>query len=425
MSEIPNSDLDVTNSFKIQVSAPGKVILHGEHSVVHGYLAVAASLGLRTTCSLNYDFAQVDEPFLQLELVNLNYKVRFLQKDLDNILNDSTVLRDVSYSISDASTVNHENLLNRIESYMQNGVLIEDKPSREAVLSFLYLYCALLKLSKCDVPIMHVRIESKLKLNSGMGSSASYAVSIAGAFIQFIKSQFPNSQFAKDLIFSISTISESEMNIISQWAYAAEKIIHGSPSGIDNSTCTYGSIIEFYKGKPPKPLKMVHKLNALLIDTKVPKNTKELIQKATKVKEMYGTIFHHVMEAMGNVAKEAIECLKSLNELTINESNNGRGDVNIFSPCYNKLQDLADINQNLLRILNVSHPCIEKILRILSENSMHGKLTGAGGGGFVLSIIPINFDELKLKLTQEQLQNEGFDTYVVELGGDGVNVCLN
>ena len=48
---------------------------------------------------------------------------------------------------------------------------------------------------------------------------------------------------------------------------------------------------------------------------------------------------------------------------------------------------MIDINQGLLAGLGVSHPALGRVVEIFAGNSIHAKLTGAGGGGFALGLI--------------------------------------
>jgi mevalonate kinase len=56
----------------IVTSAPGKVILHGEHAVVHGKTAIAASLGLRTCVRLSEDCGDDDVHFIVPDIFDVD-----------------------------------------------------------------------------------------------------------------------------------------------------------------------------------------------------------------------------------------------------------------------------------------------------------------------------------------------------------------
>lgn len=68
------------------------------------------------------------------------------------------------------------------------------------------------------------------------------------------------------------------------------------------------------------------------------------------------------------------------------------------------MQELITLNHNLLRVLGVSHPSLERIVSIAQKFNLSAKLTGAGGGGYAFIYLPSYVDELALKKLQMVLR---------------------
>lgn len=89
---------------------------------------------------------------------------------------------------------------------------------------------------------------------------------------------------------------------------------------------------------------------------------------------------------------------------------------------YEDLVTLASMNQNLLVSLGVSHSRLEEIVQILLEYDLHGKITGAGGGGYALALIPPSYNDALLANVEKVLTTKGFGVHYVTVGGRGVAV---
>lgn len=75
---------------------------------------------------------------------------------------------------------------------------------------------------------------SELTIGAGTGSSASFAVCLAGALIQLLKlKSSSNSNSPFDVFYEQSSedFDMKEKEIISEWAFNCERIMHGLPSG--------------------------------------------------------------------------------------------------------------------------------------------------------------------------------------------------
>lgn len=97
-------------------------------------------------------------------------------------------------------------------------------------LIFGFLFCVRFKPAT-------VVVTSELPMGSGLGSSAAFCVSLTAALLAFSDSVNLDLNHQGWLMFA-----DEELELLNKWAFEGEKIIHGRPSGIDNTVSTYGML---------------------------------------------------------------------------------------------------------------------------------------------------------------------------------------
>jgi len=121
---------------------------------------------------------------------------------------------------------------------------------------------------------LKISLFSKLLTGSGLGSSASIAVSFLSAFNKF---------------YSLNLTRKD----ISNMAYEMEKVVHGTPSGIDNTTCTYGNLL-YFQEKKYELLSFPKNLNVLITYTGIRHKTGIAVEKISSVQTKILTIFFFI-----------------------------------------------------------------------------------------------------------------------------------
>lgn len=92
--------------------------------------------------------------------------------------------------------------------------------------------------SACSkLPSLDIHLASNLPASAGLGSSAAFSACLAASLL--LNQNLVHTQVAGDGD-HVGTWSETDLELINKWAFQAEKLIHGNPSGIDNSVSTYG-----------------------------------------------------------------------------------------------------------------------------------------------------------------------------------------
>jgi len=280
-------------------SAPGKVILVGEHFVVGGKPAIAIAINLRARVSV--------------ETVDNGNDITIRSKDLE------------------------------IEETFSPEYIDEKSP--------LYPIYVAASLARQYISLdkgLDITITSELPPAAGMGSSAAVSVATAAAVIALQK--------------------RVDRSIVSKIAYEAEKIVHGKPSGIDNTISTYGGAILYIKEKGFTRINLNLKNVALVLaDTGVPRSTGEMVARVRKLKARYSSVLDPIYKSAEILAYEVAKALEM-------------GDVKTIG-------ELMNINHGLLSAIGVSTIELERLVYTARNTGALGaKLTGAGGGGLIVAL---------------------------------------
>lgn len=240
---------------KLSCSAPGKIIIAGEHSVVYGYPSIVSAIDMRT----KIDFTPVTRIEYELKLNNKNIIIN--SNDMDQFLDKTTREFPIFNRILDLIEEKHEGSLKILD---RNG--------------------------------FHVEITSSIPIGAGLGSSATICACLCKIFLEQFGIKMPEGDFLE--------LSKN-----------AEKFYHSKSSGVDTTAAIKGGAFLFQEGKIIDKITSILKLDGdlLVVNTGIPRNTGKMV---SGLKDLYNDKQEPVVarfEAISEIVNSIWKLFKSGN----------------------------------------------------------------------------------------------------------------
>ncbi|WRT63680.1 cystathionine beta-lyase [Kwoniella shivajii] len=386
----------------IVVSAPGKVILFGEHAVVHGVTAIASSVNLRCFAVLS----PRSDGKVGLEVPNVGveaeWEISKLPWGLLPVHSNSH--RHIADKDLDSSLLQAiENLVHDHAELGQTGL--------NSCIAFLYLYMVMAG-ADLNAPSVTFTATANLPISAGLGSSAAYSTCVASALL------IAHSHISKPTN-NQRRLTEGDTNIVDGWAFLSEKVLHGTPSGIDNAVSVRGGAVAFTKsvGGRKGGLDGLHgfsSIRLLLTNTLVPRDTKTLVAGVSAKRLAEPHVVDPILDAVQSISDEASTLLSGQTHVDREE-------------LISRLEILIKENHSHLVNLGVSHPSLEVVVAATAAEpfGLATKLTGAGGGGCAVTLIPDDFPQSSLDALITTLESQGFQPHLTSVGGPGLGIHVS
>jgi len=229
----------------------------------------------------------------------------------------------------------------------------------------------------------NIEIDSKIPVAVGLGSSAATAVSTIAAVAESLEAKLRRGE-------------------ICDLAFIPEGRIHEKPSGIDQTTSTYGGVILYKPSKGFTSISMGHQLPIVVGNSGKVRSTGEQVGKVRKLFEERRDFVNLLAKNVGELSTKAVDAMKD-------------GDLRT-------LGELMISNHEILRKIGVSTQSLDHLVQVsMKAGALGAKLTGAGGGGCIIAVTEKDAQQA----VADAIQESGGKAYIVEMDKFGVRAWLD
>jgi mevalonate kinase len=242
--------VEVTVWLKASASAPGKIILTGEHFVVYGEPALVVALDRRVTVRAS-------------ERSDMSIRVA-------SDLGLSGIFEGASFTVEEGGA--------DCERFLE--------PVRIA---------AEATLVKTGIRKgLNIEVQSELPLGAGLGSSSATSVATVAAVGKLLDARLDQSDIA-------------------ELALAAERFVHVNPSGVDPAVSTYGGLILYKQGEGIKRLQLAARLPLVIGNTGLTRSTGRLVSLVRERRDRWPNVVDPLIKLAGILTTNATAALETGN----------------------------------------------------------------------------------------------------------------
>jgi mevalonate kinase len=231
----------------VEATAPGKMILFGEHSVVYKGPAVVLAIDRRAKVVAD----KRDDKRIYIDAEDLGFSGYFEE--------------DVYYPVTGKAWRGRNLAALNIAAKKTMGHLGVDSG-------------------------LSLMVRSMIPIAVGLGSSAAVCVATVAAVSELFEGGLTREK-------------------VSELSFEGEKVIHGMPSGVDNNVATFGGVMRYERGAGFERFKLEEVPHFVIGNTRRKRSTRMMVEGVKELSDRNPSVVDAIIDAISTVSKDGFDAL--------------------------------------------------------------------------------------------------------------------